>query len=173
MKTLIESAFDTGLVDEAVNRVTHSFKRRLNSPAHDSPSNNKQARFTSASPISTHEREKASHSDDTPRNPLNTDSRQYSHALEFTTGFQLNSPRAFQAEPWGSGQSVSFSGEVNLPIELNSPIQLGKEVGTHSSEQPVDNWLFLDADPDSAQLLSQSERYVMDSDPEVSSHRTI
>jgi hypothetical protein len=164
MKGLIESAFDTGLVDEAVNRVTHSFKRRLNSPVHDAPSNNKQARFTSTTSILTHEREEPGDSDVVPRKAPNTTNRQHSPTSGFATSFQVNSPEAFQSELLASGTSVSFSGATNLSFGLDSQLQLDK-VGTDSREQSIDNWFILDPDP--APLLSQPDGYTLDSDLEA------
>lgn len=150
MKALIESAFDTGLVDEAVSRVTHSFKRRRTSVDDDDSNNNKLDPVTLSNFMSAGivlEQEKGGQPGVRLNPPPDISVEQRTHSSGFAVDFQVTSSDSLQADPWGSGLSASLGASTAGSFEFISPSELDNRAVTQSREQLEDSWLNFGPEP--------------------------
>jgi hypothetical protein len=157
LKRFIESAFDSGLVEEAINRVTYSFKkrRRMSDSEGEGEDNGDVRRRVRPYQEAKLPRQHGSRgadggvepctlspvTPDIPRPP-----RQHTQSPAFSTDYQ---PHIFSFNSLNASSvpNSSFDEAANWHFDSISLGQFDEPIETQSTDQTPDDWFLLPSDP--------------------------
>jgi hypothetical protein len=142
VKALMESLVDTGLVDEALNNVAHSFKRRCDAVNDNDSQNNTLSIMTEpnlASRELVHEEEEEDQLG-VRLGPSPSISAVEGATPEFVIDLEANLPDQRQAESWDTQLSMSLDTSTAGPYEFISPSEVNNMTETRLREQSGQIW---------------------------------